>query len=340
MCIVSWPERIAAHGEVRGQYVHAVDVVPTIYELLGIEPPEVLKGYQQHPIEGESFAAALDRSGRPGQGDPVLRDARAALDLPRRLAGLHRAPPAGGWGHFEADVWELYDLEHDRAQSKDLAAQEPERLELLKSLWFYNAGLYNGLPLDDRSALEQVLAERPTPAAAAGPVHLLPELRRRARVGRARRIPGRSYTIAAGVKVDSADAQGVLWAAGGVPGGHSLFIKDGRLRYTFNWVGSKHQDVVADTEITAGAHVFIAEFVAAGPSPDPAMPGCAGTLTLYVDDQAVGQRRHRHPARVLLPHRRRHLRRSGQRLPGLQGLRRHVSLHRRHHRQGRRRRLR
>jgi arylsulfatase len=90
------------------------------------------------------------------------------------------------------------------------------------------------------------------------------------------------------VKVDSAQAEGVLWAAGGVPGGHSLYLKDGRLRYTFNWVGSKLQDVVADREVTAGPHVFTAEFVAAGPSADPAMAGCAGTLTLYVDDQAVG----------------------------------------------------
>ena len=196
-------------------------------------------------------------------------------------------PPLGGWGHFEADVWELYDLAHDRAQSKDLAAEEPERLEKLKGLWFYNAGLYNGLPLDDRSALEQVLAERPTPAPPRDQYIFYPNC---ADVPESAgpSIPGRSYTIAAGVKVDSADAQGVLWAAGGVPGGHSLFIKDGRLQYTFNWVGSKHQDVVADTEITPGAHVFIAEFAAGGPSPDPAMPGCAGTLTLYVDDQAVG----------------------------------------------------
>ena len=287
MCIVSWPDRIEAHGEVRSQYVHAVDVVPTIYDLLDIEPPAVLKGYQQHPIEGESFAAALTDPEAPAKSTQfyAMLGQRSIYHEGWLACTVH--PPLGGWGHFEADVWELYDLEHDRAQSKDLAAEEPERLEKLKGLWFYNAGLYNGLPLDDRSALEQVLAERPTPAPPRDQYIFYPNC---ADVPESAgpSIPGRSYTIAAGVKVDSADAQGVLWAAGGVPGGHSLFIKDGRLQYTFNWVGSKHQDVVADTEITAGAHVFIAEFAAAGPSPDPAMPGCAGTLTLYVDDQAVG----------------------------------------------------
>jgi arylsulfatase len=101
-------------------------------------------------------------------------------------------------------------------------------------------------------------------------------------------ITGRSYKIAAGVKVDSADAEGVLWAAGGVPGGHSLYIKDGKLRYTFNWVGTTLQDVVASEDISAGAHVYTAEFTAEGKSDDPMMPGATGTLRLYADDREVG----------------------------------------------------
>ena len=80
--------------EARQQYVHAVDVVPTVYELLGIEPPDVIKGYPQSPIEGESFAAVAHRPDGAGQGDAVLRDARPALDLPRGLARLHAAPAA------------------------------------------------------------------------------------------------------------------------------------------------------------------------------------------------------------------------------------------------------
>jgi arylsulfatase len=66
-------------------------------------------------------------------------------------------------------------------------------------------------------------------------------------------------------------------------------VKDHKLRYTFNWVGSVFQDVVSTVDITPGAHVFAAEFAAQGPNPDPAMPGAKGTLTLYIDDQQVGQ---------------------------------------------------
>ena len=111
-------------------------------------------------------------------------------------------PPLSGWGKFEQDVWELYDLRTDRSQSKNLAAEEPERLASMIELWFEQAAMYNGLPLDDRTALEQILAERPSgsphrdryiyyPDCASVPEHS----------GVA--ISGRSYTIAAGVRVDS-----------------------------------------------------------------------------------------------------------------------------------------
>ncbi|MGA7397921.1 MAG: hypothetical protein WBW62_10795, partial [Solirubrobacterales bacterium] len=188
---------------------------------------------------------------------------------------------------FEEDVWELYHLENDRSQTTNLADSEPERLEEMQKLWFENAEKYNGLPLDDRTALEQVLAERPTAAAPRDQYIFYPDCSD-VPESAGPRVTGRSYSISAGVNVDSSQAEGVLWAAGGVPGGHSLYIKDGRLRYTFNWVGSILQDVVSEVEITPGPHVYTAEFKMEGPSPDPAMPGASGKLTLYVDDQAVG----------------------------------------------------
>jgi arylsulfatase len=102
------------------------------------------------------------------------------------------------------------------------------------------------------------------------------------------RINGRSYTIAVGVTIDSADAEGVLFAHGGVAGGHTLYVKDGRLRYTFNWVGTNLQEIVADGEIEPGSHVFTADFTVKGKSEDPAMPGFVGTLDLYADGERVG----------------------------------------------------
>jgi arylsulfatase len=287
MCLVSWPARIAAQSEPRSQYIHAVDVVPTIYDLLGITPPDVIKGYQQNRIEGESFAAALTDVAAPGRQTQfyAMLGQRSIYHEGWLACTVH--PPLSSWGNFDQDEWELFHLDEDRAQTRNLAAAEPQRLEQLKNLWFYNAGLYNGLPLDDRSALEQVLAERPRAAAPRDQYTFYPNC---ADVPESAgpAIPGRSYTIAGGIDVASDAVEGVIWAAGGVPGGHSLYVQDGRLRYTFNWIGTKLQDVIADRVLTTGPHVVAADFAARGPSPDPAMPGTVGTLTLYIDDEAVG----------------------------------------------------
>jgi arylsulfatase len=101
-------------------------------------------------------------------------------------------------------------------------------------------------------------------------------------------VNGRSYTIAAGVTIDSSDSEGVLYAHGGVGGGHSLYVKDRRLRYTFNWLGTHIQHVVADRDIEPRSHVLTAEFVLSGPNADPTTPGSSGKLTLYVDRGEVG----------------------------------------------------
>ena len=287
MCLVSWPAKIPASDQIRHQYVHAVDVVPTLYDLLGITPPAVINGYEQAPIEGESFAAALTDPAAPAKSTQffTMLGQRAIYHEGWLACTVH--PPLSSWGHFEQDEWELFHLESDRSQSTNLAESEPERLEAMKQLWFDCAERYNGLPLDDRSALEQILAERPRPGGPRSQYTFYPNC---ADVPESAGplISGRSYTIAVGVAVDHADAEGVLWAAGGVAGGHSLYVKDGRLRYTFNWVGTYLQDIVADRDLTPGEHLCVAEFVASGKSDNPLMPGATGSLTLYVDSEAVG----------------------------------------------------
>jgi|tagenome__1003787_1003787.scaffolds.fasta_scaffold20957455_1 arylsulfatase A-like enzyme len=282
--IVAWPKGIAARGEVRDQYLHAVDVVPTLYELLGIDPPAVLRGYTQSPIEGDSFAASFADAAVPGRETQFysMLGMRALYHDGWLATTLH--PPLSGWSNFDRDVWELYDLRTDRSQMHDVAAEHPARLEELKGLWFYYAGVYKGLPLDDRSALEIMSSPRPQPSeprdryvyyadCADVPESVAVNVRRR------------SYTIAAGVTIDQAEAHGVVFAHGGVAGGHSLYLKDGRLHYVYNWLGERIQSVSAPDPIAPGAHVLTAEFSKTGD--DPATKSATGTLTLYVDTVAV-----------------------------------------------------
>jgi arylsulfatase A-like enzyme len=287
MCIVSWPAQINADPTPRQQYIHAVDVVPTIYELLDIQPPDMLKGYLQSPIEGESFAKAFTDATAPGKETQfyTMLGQRSIYHQGWLACTVH--PPLSGWGGFDKDEWELFHLETDRSQSVNIAADDPARLESLKQLWFYYAGIFNGLPIDDRSALEQVLAERPRGAPDRARYEYFPDcadVPESAGVA----INGRSYTIAAGVELDSADAEGVLFAHGGVAGGHSLYIKDKRLKYAFNWVGTHLYTIEADRDITAGRHVLAVDFAVQGPNTDPQRPGFAGTATLHIDTEPVG----------------------------------------------------
>ena len=339
MCFVSWPAKIKADG--RPPAVHprgrrrADDLRAARHRTA-----RGAQGLPAEPDRGRELRRVADRPERAGQGDAVLHDARPALDLPRRLAGVDRAPAAQRAGATSSkDEWELFHLETDRSQSKNVAADDPERLEALKDLWFYYAGIYNGLPLDDRTALEQILAERPHGGPDRDRYEYFPncaDVPESAGVA----INGRSYTIAAGVSLDSADAEGVLYAHGGVAGGHCLYVKDKRLHYAFNWVGTTCRRSRRTASITAGQHVVAVEFVVQGPSTDPDMPGFDGTADALHRRPGRRLRRHRHPARLLLPRRRRHLRRARQRLAGHARLRRprHLRVHRRHDRQGRRRR--
>jgi arylsulfatase A-like enzyme len=287
MCLVAWPAKVTASSTPRAQYVHAVDVVPTIYDLIGLTPPESLNGFDQRPIEGESFAASLTDPEAPGKRTQfyAMLGQRALYEDGWLATTLH--PPLSGWGRFDHDVWELYHLEVDRSQSTNLAGQEPERLERMKARWFELAEQYNGLPLDDRTALEQTLAERPSGSPQRDRYVYYPDcapVPEQSAVS----IAGRSFTIAAGVHVGSADVEGVVFAHGGVAGGHSLYVQDRRLAYVFNWVGTHLQTITADRDLEPGPHLLTAEFVAAGRNEDPAMPGARGTLTLYVDGEVVG----------------------------------------------------
>jgi arylsulfatase A-like enzyme len=285
MCVVSWPKGIPARGEMRHQYVHAVDVVPTLYEMLGIEPPEVLKGFTQSPIEGESFLPAIRDPGAPEKEVQfyAMLGQRALYSHGWLANTVH--PPLSGWGKFEHDVWELYNLKEDRAQMRNLAGTHPDVLDELKGLWYYYAGIYHGIPLDDRSALEIVTAPRPQPSEPRNRYIYYPDSADVPEMV-AVNIRRRSYTIAAGATIEKPDAEGVLFAQGGVTGGHSLYIKDKKIHYLYNWLGEKFQKVTSDIETPLGKHVFTAEFVKTGD--DNATMSSIGTLTLYVDMKPVG----------------------------------------------------
>jgi arylsulfatase len=286
--IISWPKGIKARGEVRDQYAHAIDIVPTLYECLGITPPEAVKGVTQREIEGVSFRHTFDDAKAPtakvAQFYTML--GTRGLWMDGWQANTVHAPCPSDWGHFEEDRWELFNIQEDRAQLNDLAAKFPEKLERLKATWYVLAGKYQGLPLDDRSAVEILRDSTPTGVRPGkqgmyfGGASPVPE-------AVAVEIAGRSFNFVTEVALDDAKAEGVLFSMGGRFGGHVLYLQDGKLHYVYNWLGDLIQPVEAKVELKPGKHFLGVRYSIQGK--DGTSP--TGLVELFLNDQAVGKGR-------------------------------------------------
>ncbi len=282
--IVVWPEGISAKNELRRQYNHATDIVPTIYDCLGVELPGQVKGYPQIPLEGQSFRYSFEDADTPTEKETAFFSMLGSRAIWHRgwkaVAAVPAAP--GGWPDHMQDRWELYDTDEDPTEMHDLASQHPDKLQELIALWFYQAGRYNGLPLESRDAVEILTTPRPEIGKPRDRYIYYPncaEVPEAAAVN----IRNRSYAIAAEVDIQTPEASGVLFSHGCKFGGHSLYIKDGKLKYVYNFVGLFEQMVVSTEDVPTGKQILSASFVREGTD----MP-THGTLTLYLDERAVG----------------------------------------------------
>jgi arylsulfatase len=282
--IVAWPRRIKSKGQIRHQYCHAVDIVPTLYECLGIAPPDEVNGVPQSEIEGDSFAHTFDDPSAPTRKRAQLYSMLGTRGI--WYEGWHAAtihPANSGWGGFDKDRWELFHLEKDRSQTRNLADQHPEKLEELKGLWAMLAGKYHALPLDDRSPLEVIRDPRPRPGKERNLYVYYPDCAPVPQ-GVAVNVAQRSFHIAAEVDIEKGKPEGVLFAQGGHHGGHTLYLREGRLTYVYNWLGEVQQKVSASQPLQPGKHTLAVSFEVRGHDRDGSPTGPA---KLFVDGQEV-----------------------------------------------------
>jgi arylsulfatase len=284
--IISWPNGIDAHGEVRDTYVNVCDITPTVYDLLGLVPPDEVRGIAQQPLDGVSFKAALADStvdtGKDTQFYTML-GTRGIWHQGWFANTVHAATPAG-WSHFDDDRWELFHIESDRSQCHDLAAEQPEKLEELKALWFAEAAKYNGLPLADLNILETMTRWRPYLVGDRKNFTYYPDIAE-VGIGAAVEIRGQSFSVLAEVTVDSTGAEGVLFKQGAGHGGHVLFAQDAHLHYIYNFMGEDEQKLSAPDAIPLGSHVFGVRYQRTGTVEGSHTP--VGDVSLYVDGEAV-----------------------------------------------------
>jgi len=288
-CIISWPSGTAGQGEIRHQYHHAVDIVPTILDVLGVEAPETIKGHVQSRLDGVSMRYSVDDPSAPSARKTQfysMLGSRGIWHDGWKAVTTH--PTLSGWSDFNDDTWELYHTDADRAELHDLAAEHPEKVRELVNLWYAEAGANDAFPLDDRSPLEIILTPRPQLASPRERYTYFPDT---AEVPEAQavNIRNRSFTIGALVDIPTPGAAGVLFAHGSRFGGHALYVKDNRLHYVNNFVGMMEQKIDGTQDVPTGQNLILsASFDKDGEDPPHVS---TGILSLYHGDQKVAEGR-------------------------------------------------
>lgn len=283
--VISWPKGIVARGEIRHQYHHSTDIVATVLDAIGIEMPEVYRGVPQYPLNGVSMRYSFDDGKAPTEKKRqyyAMLGTRGIWEDGWKASAVHA--PISGKGHFDQDAWELYHVDEDRSESTNVADQHPDKLQALIDAWFEEAEANFVLPLDDRSAVEQLTLDRPQ----AEPVRdryiyyphssPVPE-------GVAVNVRGRSYKILADVDV-TPESEGVIFAHGSRFGGHTLFIKDQKLHYVYNFLGIQPEQTFVSPPLEPGQRVLGVEFIREGAGEHHES---IGTAKLYVDDAVVDE---------------------------------------------------
>lgn len=288
--VVSWPARIKDAGDIRHQFTHLIDIVPTILDVAGIPAPNVVDGIEQKPMDGVSLASTFDDANahpvRERQYFEILSN-RAIYDRGWIAAAQHTLP----WrqdlapGHWENDKWELYNIDEDFSEANDLAAKYPEKLAKLKKLFDEEAEKNHVYPLDDRGAA-RLTVPKPSPGGAD------PNRTKFTYFEGASRLPetaapntkNRSHRITAVVEMPETGGEGVIVAAGGMSAGYVLHVQDGKLVYHYNWFDRERTNLVSDAPLPAGESTVTMEFAYDGGG-----LGKGGVAVIGVNGKEVGR---------------------------------------------------
>lgn len=285
--VVHWPRGIKAQGEIRDQFHHVIDIVPTILDVCKIPEPKIVNGIPQKPIEGASMVYSFD--------DAKAKDARTTqyFEMMTNRAIYHDGwvacsrygypwETAGKGEDFLKAPWELYNVAEDFSQANDLAAKEPDKLKALKAMFLEEARKYDVLPLDPRMAerLDPKLRESgvpPTKWTYHGNTVWLPEP-----IGP--QIFPRGHTITANIEIPKGGAEGVVTCAGAFSAGWTLYVKDKKPHFRYQAFEIADVEIPGTVEIPEGNVTLKTEF-----TPDSASKTGGGTLKLFVNDQAAGE---------------------------------------------------
>ena len=287
--VVHWPDGIKAKGEIRSQWHHVTDIAPTLMEAAGLPFPTSVNGTIQKPFEGVSLIYSFDA---PDAADrhttqyfEILGN-RAIYDDGWVAATKHRTPWASAPdGPLDQDTWELYHVAEDFSQANDLAASNADKLSELQDLFIAEAIKYDVLPLDDRGfvRLNAALAGRPDLMGDRTSLTVYPGMTRMMENAFIN-VKNRSHTITAEVEIPDGGGEGVILAQGGRFAGWSLYMKDGKVSYVYNWVGKERYTITTPEPLAPGKTTIRYEFAYEGDK-----LGSGGTGTIFVNGEKVAE---------------------------------------------------
>ncbi len=298
---ISWPNRIKDKGAIRNQFHHVIDIVPTLLEITGIHPPNVVDGIAQKPIEGVSLAYTFDKenAASPSRhktqyfemfGDrAIYHDGWVAATTPQRppwiVSGPTMEDPANAF------KWELYNVAQDWTEFEDVAASNPEKLKELQELLWIELQKYQVLPLD-ASVASRLIQPRPNITAGrdtfvyTSPITGIP-------LGDAPNLLNTSYTLTADIEVPKGGAEGVIATQGGRFAGWGFYLLKGKPVFLWNLVDLKRVRWESQEALAPGKHVIEFEFKYDGLGPETLAfnsfkgIGRSGTGQLKVDGKVV-----------------------------------------------------
>lgn len=286
--VIHWPKGIKAKGEVRQQYHHATDIVPTILECLNVPMPEVVDGVKQSPLPGVSMKYSFDKPTAPTTKETQYYEMLGSRGIWHKgWKAVTEHGPISGIGNFDKDRWQLFHTDEDRAESYDLSEKHPDKTKEMADLWLAEAKKYNVLPLNDMTALE--LAATPglryhVPVPKSGQYIYYPGTSEipEASAANTHRV---SYKILAEVNFTS-DTQGVIMAQGSRFGGQTMYVKDGTFTYLYNFLGLEPVTKLEAPAPTSGTHIVGFEFIK---ERDGKYSEAHGKGKLYIDDAVVAE---------------------------------------------------
>ncbi len=289
--IIHYPDGIEENSGIRTQFSHVIDIAPTVLEIAGLPEPKVVNGVPQTPIEGTSLAYSFndaDAAERHTIQYFEMFGNRAIYNNGWFARTIHRAPwQTDNLPPLETDVWDLYYVDEDFSLYNNLAEEYPEKLEELKSLFMWQAQKYHVLPIDDRTIIR-------TNAALAGRPDLLGDRKSLTLYegmegmmeNTFMNIKNKSFSVTAELNIPKGGANGVILSQGGRFGGWSVYLKDGKPEFTYNFLGLERYVISSKKKLAEGLVTVKFDFVYDGDG-----LGKGGTTTIYVDGKAVADGR-------------------------------------------------